>query len=142
MSNDMFDNIEEKIEGLFGHPENFSPENMQTLINETLQFFNELKQKLASPNEKDREEAKAFANALKTKLEEKAMALCQSLGMDLKTLENYIKNPANFSSAEWQAMSQAQSDLDAYKQEIAKTESASPVKGLKKKRAMTERIIG
>ena len=138
MSNELM----EKIQEIFGNPEKFSPEKMEGLIHETLRFFNTLRQKLESPNEKEREEALNIANTLKTKLEEQALALCQTAGMDPKTLENYINEPANFSSAEWQAMSQAKANLNDYKEEITKTESPSLAKPVKKKKNITNRLIG
>jgi hypothetical protein len=133
----------DKIQEIFGDPEKFSPEKIESLIHDTLKFFNELRQKLESSNEKDREEALNIANSLKAKLEEQAQALCQSVGMDPKTLENYINDPANFSSAQWQAMSQAKTNLSDYKEEIAKTQSASTViKAPKKKKNINNRLIG
>lgn len=134
--------IMDKIEEIFGNPEKFSPENMESLIHETLKFFNELKKKLESPNEKDREEALSIANELKDRLEKQALALCQTVGMDPKTIENYINNPANFSSTEWQSMNQAKANLDEYKEEIAKTEPAGSEKAPKKHKKIKNRLIG
>ena len=129
-----------KIEEIFGNPEKFTPENLEALINETLKFFNDLRQKLESPDAKVREDALAVATELKTKLEEQAAALCQSVGLDQQALESFISNPTHFSPEEWKAMEKAKTELSGYQEEIAKTEASAPKKPKKKK--VTERLMG
>jgi hypothetical protein len=140
--------IIDKIQKLFGEPGQFTPENMESLIRETVEFFNELKTKLQSPDEKVREEATQVASALKTKLEEQAVALCESLGMDPKVLEAYINTPANFSTEEWQAMEKAKAELQNYKEAASKMEAgekspAAQKAALKKKpKAVKQWLVG
>lgn len=136
--------ILQKIDKLFGSPDQFSPENMETLVHETIQFFNELKTKLESSDEKVREEALQTASLLKTKLEEQALKLCESIGMDPQSLESYISSPANFSSEEWQAMEKAKSEIKNYKDSAMKLESGEKTTTVqkKKKRAVKEWIVG
>jgi hypothetical protein len=138
----------EKIEELFGNPEQFTPGNMESLIHETVKFFNDLKTQLESPDEKVREEALKVASQLKTKLEEQALALCESIGMDPAALESYINTPANFSNDEWQAMEKAKGEIDNYKQAVVKMEkgekspAAKAHSQKKKPKAVKEWIVG
>jgi hypothetical protein len=133
--------VMDKIEEIFGHPERFTPENMESLVHETLKFFSDLRLKLESKDEKEREEGIAIASALKTKLEEQAANLCQSVGMDPHALEAYINDPSNFTEQQVQAMNKAKADLEDYKKEIAK-DSGSTVKAPKKKKIVHERFMG
>ncbi len=138
----------EKIEELFGHPEQFTPENMENLIHETVKFFNELKTKIDSSDAKVREEALQVASSLKTKLEEQALALCESIGMNPQTLEAYINTPTNFSVEEWQAMEKAKTELENYKQAVTKMETgeqspaAKKAASRKKPKAVKEWLVG
>lgn len=131
MSNDLM----EKMAKVFKTPEQFSLENIEGLVHETLKFFSELKTKLESPNEKVREEAMNTAMALKTQLEEQALALCDSIGMDPQSLEKFINTSANFSSEEWQIMEKAKNELAGYQNEIAAKGNLSSQSTPKKKRS-------
>lgn len=135
----------EKIDELFGHPEKFTPENMESLVHETLKFFNDLKEQLTSSDEKVRNEALKLAAEIKSKLEEQALALCESLGMDPQALEAYVSTPANFSTDEWQSIAKAKTELQNYKEAVQQFEKGeTPVKkALKKKpKAVKEWLVG
>jgi hypothetical protein len=143
--NNMSSAVIQKMEELFSHPENLTPENMEGLIHETLKFLNNLREKIESPDEKVREAALREASDLKTKLEEQAARLCETVGMDPQALETYINTPAHFSPEEWQSMEKAKTELDGYQEEIAKTESVpakSKRSSKKKPKSVKEWIVG
>ncbi|MBF8263140.1 MAG: hypothetical protein HW387_805 [Parachlamydiales bacterium] len=142
----MATDVLKQIEELFENPDQFSPENMEKLVNETVTFFNDMKIKLESPDQKVREEALNVASQLKAKLEEQAKTLCKSIGMDPAALESYINTPNNFSTDEWQAMENAKTEIANYKASLAKMETGekSPAARARKKRqkAVKEWIVG
>jgi hypothetical protein len=131
----------EKFEELFKNPARFSPENMESLINETLKFFGELRKRLESPDAKVREEALNEASALKAKLEEQALALCKQAGLDPQAMEAYVKNPINFSSEEWDAMEKAKTDIASYQQELGIAAPAVKPEKKKAKKIIRERLL-
>lgn len=138
--------IVDKIEELFGHPEKFTAENLENLVQEAIRFFTEMKTSIESPDIKVREEALKLADSLKTKLHEQAYSLCEAIGMDPETIESYINTATNFSPEEWQAMEKARSELEDYKNAISKmqsetTPSSKTVKN-KKPKTVKEWLVG
>ena len=132
----------EKIEEIFRDPEQFSQENVQKLVQETLQFFGDLKLKLQSNDEKVRTEALETASILKLKLEEQAMALCKSIGMDPKSLENYIGNPSHFTSEEWNSIERTKTEMDEFKEGLGISPNLSTIARNKKPKTVKEWIVG
>jgi hypothetical protein len=132
----------EKIEEIFGDPEKFSPENMQHLLHETLEFFGDLKFKLESKDEKVRNDALESAAVLKTKLEEQALELCKSIGMDPNTLENYLNDPSHFTPEELGAIENTKAEMDAFKAELGINLSGTPTPKKKKPKTVKDWLVG
>jgi len=141
--------VVDKIEELFGNPQKFNPENLESLVQESVKFFNELKANVESPDAKVREEALQLAISLQTKLEQKALSLCESIGMDPSAIEAYVNTPSHFSPEEWQSMEKAKTELESYKNAISKmgseeTSSSSSNKTAKgkKPKAVKQWLVG
>ena len=100
-------NVLDNINDLFGNPEGFRPEMLDSLVLQMFTLFNELKTKMTSEDEQERSEALAAAAELKTKLEDHAYQLCIEAGIDATALEEYMNNPSHFSKEEWNAMNAA-----------------------------------
>ncbi len=134
----------EKIEEIFGNPEKFSPENMERLVQETLHFFGDLKVKLESKDEQVRTQALETSEALKEKLEEQALVLCKSIGMDPKALEDFVSDPSQFTSEEWSTMQQTKDEMQAFKAELGIKLNSEALKAPKRKKPKTvkEWIVG
>jgi hypothetical protein len=139
-TNNMKPSVLDKIEELFGNPEKFTPENLESIIHETVTFFNELKANVESPDNKVREEALKLAASLQTKLEEQALALCEAVGMDPKAIESYINTPSHFSPDEWVAMEKAKAELEGYKNAVSELESGKAPK-FKKPKSVKEWLV-
>jgi ATP-dependent Clp protease ATP-binding subunit ClpA len=120
----MAKNVLETIREAFSNPEKFTPEAMETLVHDTLSFFNALRVQLESKDDREKAEAIQLAALLKAELEAQALRLCKTAGMDPQALEAFIKNPSHFSSEEWQAMEQAKGALDEYNQDLKATGSS------------------
>ena len=109
-----------KIDEVFGNPENFSTEGLNSLIYEIFKLFNELKAKIASPDESERQKAIEMCNELKTKLEEQAASLCKVAGIDPQNLETFVSNPDNFLPNEWETLQSTKSELETFKTSLNK----------------------
>lgn len=110
-----------QFQDVLGNLEQFSPEKLQALIQDTLKVFQDLQQRINSSNPEDREEALGAALELKNALETQAAALAQSVGMDPNQLEKFIENPSNFSKEEWEAMGSARQDLTDFQQHLTRS---------------------
>ncbi len=122
-----------QLKETLGNLENFSPEKLQGIIQETLKTFQELQEKLQSPDPRVREKAMDTALVLKTSLEEQTASLCHSMGMSPTELSRFVENPANFSQTEWEALGSAKADLDTFKQTLAPSGDAAVPSKKKKK---------
>ncbi len=128
----MTHNLIKQLEETLGDLENFSPDKLQGLIQDTLKTFQELQEKLNSPDPRHREQAMDTALALKAALEEQTAALCHSIGMHPTELARFVENPANFSKEEWEALGAAKADLETFKHTL-NPEKSSPHAPSKKK---------
>lgn len=137
----MSDSFMKQLEKLLTNPEQVTPENMESLIQETIKILGELKGKIESTDPKEKEEARQFAADLKTKLEERALRMCESLGMDPEELKSYINTPVHFSPEEWQAMEKAKEELENYKEEVLKMQSNSSKSNKKKPKTVKNWLV-
>lgn len=107
-----------RFDEIFQNPEQFSPENLRALLHEMLHCLGELKTQLQSKDESVRREALDVIVQIRSSLQEKSIALCQSVGMDQKTFEQYMSDASHFSTEEWTAMEQTKTELADFRQEV------------------------
>jgi hypothetical protein len=109
----MKDNIK-KLEELFKQISHLSPDQVQGVVQEFVQTFEELIEQMQSANEKEREEAFAMAEQLRGSLEEQANKVLADSGLSYRELQNFANNPNNFSEDEWKALESAKAELNSY----------------------------
>ena len=133
----MSSSFAQKIEDFFSNPDQFNPENMESFVQETISFFMDLQSKISSPDEKDREAAKKTAEEIKAKLEGQVQKLCESLGMSSQEMTQHINTAAHFSPKDWQALQNAKTEIEKYKESLTtpKTGEESVGKKASKKKA-------
>lgn len=129
----MYAKFLEKFEDIFGDINNFTPENMEGLVEESLKMFKDLQQKLESPDPKVQEKALQTTVELKKKLEQQAQEIYDTTQMDNKDLNEFLENPKNFDKKEWQSLEKAQKNLKEYSKNLK--ESGKPKKKTKKRRS-------
>ena len=108
----------EKIEEFFSKPDQFTSENMESFVQETIRFFIDLQAKINSPDEKDREAARKAAEEMKAKLEDQVLKLCESMGMSSQEITQHINTAAHFSPKDWQALQNAKTEIEKYKESL------------------------
>ena len=113
-----------KIEEFFGKPDQFTPEKMESFVQETISFFMDLQAKINSPDEKDREAAKKSAEEMKAKLEEQLLKLCESVGMSPQEITQHINTAAHFSPKDWEAIQSAKTEIEKYKESLMTPKTA------------------
>ena len=96
--NDKVKQIQELCKGL----EDFSPEKLETIVNESLSTFENIMTRMLSSNLDEREQALEEANALKETLEKEATKAMAQTGLTEKQLDEFISDPNNFSPEECQ----------------------------------------
>ena len=110
----------DKLKKMFENIEDINPEKMQDLVNESIKVFEGIIPKLLSTDEEERMKAMKEANELKDVLETQAKQALEKSGMNKGQIDKFMKDPANFSQKEIQALNSAKKTLDVYKNELQK----------------------
>jgi hypothetical protein len=112
------ENITTKFKELLAHPEHLNAGNMESLVHETLQFFNTLQEQILSGDPGKQDAALTQALSLKEVLDEQLIHYQKTTGMDPSSLESYFNDPRHFSSEEWELLQKTREDLKEYQKEI------------------------
>ncbi len=131
-----------KIEMMIENPEMIRPENLGQLLNEMLRSFEELKRLVESNDETVREEALEMISGLREKIEAKVQELCQSIGMDSKTLEKYISDSSHFNQDDWDSLQQTKSEIADFNIEIEAISQSDISSDKKKSKPKSKKLIG
>jgi hypothetical protein len=114
-NNNMASSVLKKFEEFFSKPDQFTPENMESFVQEMIALLMDLQVKIISPDEKERELARKMAEEMKSKMEEQVQKLCETLGINSQDIAQFINNPEHFSSKDWQTMQNVKSEIEKYK---------------------------
>lgn len=112
--------ILEKFDEIFSDIKNLNAEKLQTLVHESLKFFDDLKRALESPNEEEKNEALQIAQELQKKLEEQAQKAYKASGMTKEQIAKFTENSNNFSKEEWDSFKKAKEELFDFQKEVLK----------------------
>ncbi|MEM8628977.1 MAG: hypothetical protein AAGF04_02750 [Chlamydiota bacterium] len=118
----------EKLEKLYQEMDELTPENMETLVAESLHAFEQILEKLQSGSDAEKEQAQKYADQLKTQLEKQAEEAVSALKISHEELEAFTNNRENFSDEEWEALSQAKEELASYRKHIQETKTVEELK--------------
>jgi hypothetical protein len=118
----MAKNILEKFDELFSDVDAIDPAKIEIFVHESLKFFDELKTKLTSLDDKEREEAMKIAEQLQQRLELFAQKAIDKTGMTKEQLEEYVSQQSNFTPESWDSFQSAESEIKEYKKHITPPE--------------------
>jgi hypothetical protein len=113
-------NILEKLDELFGGSETPNMAKLETLIAETLKFFEYIRHQMQSGNEEDRKAAVELAQQLQHKLEGLADKSLAASGMSREQLYSFLANSKNFTGDEWNRFKAAEQEIQDYRKEVIK----------------------
>lgn len=98
----------------FSDPSKLSLENLKNFVNETVKFFSEIKEKMASGDPVATEEALKTSYSVKAVLEDKMDDLCKLTGLDPSQLSMMSENPDNLNSDEYNLVKEAKNQLSVF----------------------------
>ena len=113
----MNNNYLKSLDQLFDEKTDLSDESLKGFFNESLEFIQQLQTKLASSDEKVRQEALQTSQEMKDKLESQLKEICEKSGIDLEELASFAEDTSNRSPEEQQAIAEIESKFQAFKQE-------------------------
>lgn len=138
----MSQKIIKQLEEVFGNMNEFSPEKLQGLVQETMRTLELIQNKVKSEDPKEKEEGLKIALEFKQALESQAEVLCKSVGMDPVQLSEFVQNPDNFSKEEWDTLGIAKKELNLLKQGLHTQEQANAVLKVSKKKNPKTWLVG
>lgn len=101
----------ETLKETFSDPKNFSAEKLQGLIQETVGYFREMQEKLASKDPAAREEALKAALEMKQALESQMETICELTGLDPAQLSSLGDDTSRMGPSEKQAFETVKEQL-------------------------------
>jgi hypothetical protein len=126
----MTNNVLQKFDDLFKNLDNLSMDKVESLVHESLKFFEHLKEKLQSPNEEERKEAQRLAEEVQKNLQAQAEKAYEATGLSRHELDNFLGSSANFSSEEWGVLQRTQKELSEYQSGLFKKPGDAPPKAV------------
>ncbi len=112
--------ILDKFDEIFSDINNMNAEKLETLVHESLKFFDDLKNALESSNEEEKKEAMKIAQDLQKKLEEQAEKAFKASGMTKEQISAFTSDPKNFSKEEWESFKHAKNELFEFQKDVLK----------------------
>jgi hypothetical protein len=141
----MKQNILEKFEHLLERLDQPTFPKLENLVQECLQFFEELKQVLQTGTEEEKKEILKMTQELQQKLEEHGEKAHKASGYTREQIEEVLEDPKTFSEEEKQSYEKIKNDLASYRGDFLKrqvSESAKELSSVKKKKAKKEKFRG
>lgn len=111
----MTNNYIESLDRLFDGTAPLSTDGLKGFFDESLEFIQELQTKLASPDEKVREDALQSSLAMKERLETQLKGICEKNGIDLAQLAAFAENTANMTPEEQKTIEEMEKKFQTFK---------------------------
>lgn len=103
----------ELLNDTFSDPSKLTLENLKSFVDETVKFFSEIKEDLASKDPDVQEGALSTSNAVRRLLEDKMDGLCKLTGLDPAQLSMMSENPNNMNSDEYNLIKDAKNQFSS-----------------------------
>jgi len=94
--------------------------DLQQVFSESLEFFEGLKDILATGSPEDKKEAITLMGEMYSKMMSEVKGICEKTGMTEEQLVSYAENPANFSSEQWNAIKSSKDQIMHVGKDLAK----------------------
>lgn len=117
-----------KLLEFFAQSAEGKPVNLQEVLGESLQFFNQLKTRLLTGSEEEKKELLGMVNEMYSKLMVESRKMAERAGLSEEQLALFVENPGNFSPEQWAAMNQAKQKMDESTNDLVKALNKSGIK--------------
>jgi hypothetical protein len=107
-----------QIQELSEDPQNISSEQLDTLMQTSLQFFDQMRGQVTSQDPEEQQRAQKVLADLQIALEEQSKHLCKSLGIDPSQLTTFAEDPDALSPEDAAALSKAQKEYELRKERL------------------------
>jgi hypothetical protein len=115
MKNNKFIN---ELDRMFENPDKIQMSQLETLLTETLKFFESVRERMQSDDPKVKEQAMQEATEMQEKLNLVTESIYKKTGLTKEKAEQILSNPSNFKPEDWMKMQSMESDLTHFKDRL------------------------
>jgi hypothetical protein len=110
----MTNNILEKIDGIFKHPESLTMQELEGFVHEMLGFFETLRTTMVTGTEDEKKEAMEMTQEVQQKLQILAQKAYEKTGMSEAEIQKFL-TAGNFPKTDFKLFQNAQNEIEEYK---------------------------
>lgn len=104
----------EQLEKISENPEKVNVQELESLLLETLKFFDGIREKMTSSDPQVRDKAMEEALEMQEKLNKITESIYAKTGLTKEKANQILSNPANFKPDDWEAMKKMQKELSHF----------------------------
>lgn len=108
----------DQLDKIFDKPENVNMGQLETLLFETLKFFDSVRERLTSGDEKEREKAMEEAALMQERLNKLTESIYTKTGLTKEKAQQILSNPANFRPEDWEKMKTMEKELAEFQNNL------------------------
>ena len=101
----------EQLDKIFEKPENLNMAQLESLLFETLKFFDSVRERMASKDSSEREQAMQDAVEMQERLNKLTENIYARTGLTKEKAQQILSNPANFKPEDWDKMKNIEKEL-------------------------------
>ena len=104
----------DQLDKIFENPEKVSMTQLESLLFETLKFFDSIREKMMSTDPEVRDKAMEEAVEMQEKLNKVTESIYAKTGLTKEKAQQILANPANFRPEDWETMKKMQDELSQF----------------------------
>jgi hypothetical protein len=108
----------EQLDKVFENPQNVNMPQLETLLFETLKFFDSVRERMTSGDAEDREKAMEDAVEMQERLNKLTENIYAKTGLTKEKAQKILSNPANFKPEDWETMKNMEKELAHFKKDL------------------------
>ncbi len=101
----------DQLDKIFDKPENVSMAQLESLLFETLKFFDSIRERMTSKDNEERERAMQDAVEMQERLNKLTESIYAKTGLTKEKAQQILANPANFKQEDWEKMQNIEKEL-------------------------------
>lgn len=109
-----YNNFIDQLDKIFETPEKVDMSQLETLLFETLKFFDAIRDKMSSTDPEVREKAMKEAVLMQEKLNQVTDKIYSKTGLTREKAQQILSNPSNFKPDEWNTMKNMEKELNQF----------------------------
>ncbi len=108
----------ETLNNLVEHPEKISMPQLESILLDTLKFFEAIRERLTSEDLDVRAKAMDEATEMQDKLNQIASKMYEKTGLTKEKAEQILSNPNNFKKEDWETMQNMEKELGHFQKTL------------------------